>query len=171
MGTAFAYCEESGLTEEIKLRVLELSRAGTASVFTDATASPTGFPFKILDLRGTHSDRAVTDARVRVCDLGYLRQAYQRPDGRLGWRCPGEPVGSFLRKGGAEEDAVGRKCVCNGLLANVGLGQVRGGAQERPLVTSGDDVATVARFLRAGAHGYKAVDVIRQLTGGGSADC
>ena len=54
-------------------------------------------------------------------------------------------------KGGKEEDTHGRKCVCNGLLANIGLAQTRRGDLEKPLITSGDDVANVARFLKPGA--------------------
>jgi nitronate monooxygenase len=169
VGTPFAYCEESGLSEEIKRRVLELSRAGDASVFTDPSASPTGFPFKVLNFPGTLSDQDVWKTRTRVCDLGYLRHAYQQPDGKLGWRCPGEPIPSFLRKGGGEQEALERKCVCNGLLANIGLGQVRRSEPELPLITSGDDVATVARFLGPEAVSYRAVDVILQLASGVSA--
>ena len=49
-------------------------------------------------------------------------------------------------------------------MANIGLGQIRnGGELEKPLITSGDDVATVARFLKPGARSYKAVDVIEYL--------
>jgi nitronate monooxygenase len=46
----------------------------------------------------------------------------------------------------------------------VGLGQVqREGAREPTLITSGNDVADVARFLPSGADSYKAADVIRHL--------
>jgi len=49
-------------------------------------------------------------------------------------------------------------------MANVGLGQIRGtGESEGRLVTSGDDVADVARFLPPGADTYTAVDVIDYL--------
>ncbi len=164
IGTAFAYCEESGLDHELKERVLAMSRTGAARVFTDPTASPTGFPFKVLQMEDTHSDSATYEKRVRSCDLGYLRHAYKKPDGTLGWRCPAEPVEDYVSKGGDEEDTRGRRCVCNGLTANIGLGQIlRGGEQEKPLITSGDDVANVARFLKPGARSYRAVDVIEYL--------
>jgi NAD(P)H-dependent flavin oxidoreductase YrpB (nitropropane dioxygenase family) len=167
VGTAFAYCEESGMDPGIKRRVLEMSRRGGAQVFTDPVASPTGFPFKVLRMEGTVSDAAVAGARERVCDLGYLRQAYRRPDGTLGWRCPAEPVADYLAKGGKEEQTRGRVCVCKGLVATLCLGQVReGGAAEPPLVTSGDDVASVARFLRPGAESYTAAEVIEILLAG-----
>ncbi|MHC4958685.1 MAG: beta/alpha barrel domain-containing protein [Planctomycetota bacterium] len=164
VGTAFAFCRESGILPAWKERVLALSRAGRARVFTDPVASPTGFPFKVLQLPGTLSEAAVHAARERVCDLGYLRQAYRRADGRLGWRCPGEPTDVFLRKGGRAADTVGRKCLCNGLVANIGLPQVRAnGAVERPILTAGDDVADVARFLSNGGTSYAARDVIEYL--------
>ena len=164
VGTAFAFCEESGLEPAMKRRVLELSRQGQARIFTDPAASPTGFPFKVVNLEGTLSEPAVYAERERVCDLGYLRHAYQRPDGSLGWRCPAEPIDDFVAKGGSKEDTVGRRCLCNALLANIGLGQTqRSGAPERLLLTSGDDIADVARFLPEGAHTYSAGDVIEYL--------
>lgn len=166
VGTAFAYCEESGLTSGIKDRTLAMSKAKVLRVFTDPTASPTGFPFKLVQLPGTLADPATPERSARVCDLGYLRHAYKKPDGSLGWRCPAEPVEDFVNKGGSESETQGRKCLCNALLANIGLEQVRGqSGQERELalVTSGDDVIDVARFLKPGSDSYRAVDVIEYL--------
>ncbi|MCH8824531.1 MAG: nitronate monooxygenase [Planctomycetes bacterium] len=164
IGTAFAYCEESGLSHDIKSRTLAMSRKGEARVFTDPIASPTGFPFKVLQMEDTNSNAENYENRVRICDLSYLRHAYKKSDGKLGWRCPSEPVEDYLRKGGKLEDTVGRKCVCNGLLANLDLGQIKkSGELERALITSGDDVANVARFLKPGADSYKAVDVLEYL--------
>lgn len=63
----------------------------------------------------------------------------------------------------------GRKCLCNALLANIGLGQVRAaqaasdGGRELPLVTAGDDVIDVARFLKPVSDSYRAVDVLEYL--------
>ncbi len=48
VGTVFAYCEESGLMDRIKHRVLAKTLRGREEVFTDPQASPTGFPFKIV---------------------------------------------------------------------------------------------------------------------------
>lgn len=164
IGTPFAYCEESGFDPEVKKRVLELSKDGRAQVFTDPLASPSGFPFKVVQLEGTLSDGGVYKSRERVCDLGYLRTAYHKGDGQVGWRCPAEPVDDYVSKGGVEEDTVSRKCLCNSLMANVGLGQIqRQGDPELALVTSGDDVANVARFLPPGADSYRAIDVIEYL--------
>lgn len=167
IGTAFAYCEESGIDQELKDAVLSMSRAGKAKIFTDPIASPTGFPFKVLQMEGTHSDPATYEKRSRICDLGYLRHAYKKEDGTIAWRCPSEPVEQYVRKGGKIEDTVGRKCVCNALMANIGLGQIkRNGETEKALLTSGDDVENVARFLKPGASSYKAVDVLDYLLPG-----
>jgi len=167
VGTAFAYCEESGLDADFKARVLAMSRAGKARVFTDPVASPTGFPFKVLQMEDTLSDPATYEKRVRLCDLRYLRHAYKKADGKLGWRCPAEPVRDYVQKGGDERDTRGRKCACNGLMANIGLAQViKSGELEKPLITSGDDVVNVARFLKPGASSYRAIDVIKYLLSG-----
>lgn len=163
VGTAFAYCDESDIDLDFKRRVLEASRRGEATVFSDPVASPTGFPFKIVQVAGSLSDSSVYAARTRFCDLGYLRHAYRKPDGSLGWRCPAEPVEDYVRKGGHESETHGRKCLCNALTANIGLGQVRRGEREPPMLTSGDDVAKVARFLKDGAESYSARDVIDYL--------
>ncbi|MBP7951478.1 MAG: nitronate monooxygenase [Verrucomicrobiales bacterium] len=163
-GTAFAFCEESGIVPEIKRQVIAASRAGEVRLFTDPAASPTGFPFKVVQVEGTLSDPAIYAARERVCDLGYLRQAYRRDDGTLGFRCPGEPVDIYLRKGGTAEDAAGRKCLCNGLSATIGLGQSLGGGHvEKALVTAGSEVAHIARFLAPGHETYRAEEVIHAL--------
>jgi nitronate monooxygenase len=168
VGTAFAFCEESGLSDTIKRSVLTACRDGSAEVFTDPLASPTGFPFKVLQLEGTLSEPGCYERRRRICDLGFLRQAYRRDDGTVGWRCPGEPISSYLRKGGAVEETVGRKCLCNGLLANVELGQRRRtDERELPLVTCGDDVRSIINFLpTSDAATYTAADVVACLLSG-----
>jgi NAD(P)H-dependent flavin oxidoreductase YrpB (nitropropane dioxygenase family) len=164
VGTAFAFCKESGLDPNLKRQVLNASRLGHAQVYTDPVASPTGFPFKVAQIGGTLAERDRYEARPRICDLGYLRQLYRKPDGSVGYRCPAEPVEIYLRKGGTLADTVGRKCVCNGLPATVGIGQMRpGAADELPLVTAGDDLANVAQFLADGAESYTAADVLNRL--------
>lgn len=166
VGTAFAFCEESGMDSEIKHQVLEKSARGEAHVFTDPLASPTGFPFKVLNMKNTVSEMDVFEARTRICDLGYLRHVYRRDDGKLGYRCPSEPIDDFLRKGGDPNEIPGRKCVCNGLMSTSGLGQVRkDGRLEPPIVTAGDEVSRVARFLAPGKTTYTAADVIAYLSG------
>ena len=170
VGTAFAYCQESGFDPAIKARVLAASASGGVRVFTDPLASPPGFPIKAVQLEGTLSDAEAYARRERICDLGYLRHAYRREDGSLGWRCAAEPVEDYVAKGGAVADTVGRKCICNGLGAAIDQAQVRaGGQRELPFVTSGDRVADVADFLAPGATPYRARDVLdRLLQGHGS---
>jgi hypothetical protein len=49
-------------------------------------------------------------------------------------------------------------------MANIGLPQARKNAYvELPMVTSGDDVAEVARFLPEGQTEYAAADVVEHL--------
>jgi nitronate monooxygenase len=163
-GTAFAFSRESGLREDVKGTVIEQALAGSAAVFTDPRVSPTGFPFKVVQLEGTWSDAAVYKARQTVCDLGYLREPYAMPDGRIGYRCAAEPVASYVAKGGDAADTVGRKCLCNALLANIGHPQLRdNGAVELPLVTAGDDLNVVAQFVDPAVRSYSAADVVSAL--------
>jgi len=137
---------------------------GRVKVFTDPLASPTGFPFKVARLPGTMSEVEEYDARPRICDLGFLREAYRQEDGTVGFRCPAEPVNVYVSKGGDFEATTGRKCICNALIATAGHPQVRAGKYvERGIVTSGDDLAGVTRFLRPGAADYTAADVIDTL--------
>lgn len=161
IGTAFAFCEESGLDPSLKLAALHASDAGSLRVRTDPRASPTGLPFKVVNLPGTLADEAVCRARSRACDLGYLRQPYLAPDGSIGYRCPGEPESDYARKGGNPADTAGRKCLCNGLMATAGLGQtLPAGDREPALVTAGESVGDIRAFVPAGRSGYTAADVI-----------
>jgi nitronate monooxygenase len=92
--------------------------------------------------------------------------AYRRDDGRIGYRCPAEPVEDFLAKGGTFEETVARRCLCNALLADVGFPQVMDdGGLEPPLVTSGDDLMTIGNFLD-GRERYSAGDVLDYLLAG-----
>ena len=71
-----------------------------------------------------------------------------------------------LAKGGKPAELAGRKCICNGLFANIGMGQVlAGGSREPCLITLGDDSAGIGRFCTAGNLDYTAADVIRHLLG------
>jgi nitronate monooxygenase len=164
VGTAFAFSNESGLRPDLKRSLIAQAVAGTGEVFTDPLASPTGFPFKVAQLNGTSSDAGVYQARKRVCDLGYLREPYATETGGIGYRCASEPVANYLSKGGKVEDTVGRKCLCNALLANIGHAQTRkDGTAEPALVTVGDDLNSVVQFLAPGQLSYSAVDVVDSL--------
>lgn len=164
VGTAFAFCDESGIAPEIKQQVIAMAHSGRAKVFTDPLASPTGFPFKVVQLDGSISEAAVYGARERICDLGYLRTPYRKDDGTVGYRCPSEPVDDYVRKGGQIADTVGRKCLCNGLLSTAGFVQVRtNGHAEAPVVTAGNEVEILSRLMPAGQSRYSALDVIKYL--------
>ena len=170
VGTPFALSDESGLREDLKRQLLWQVAAGTAEVFTDPLASPTGFPFKVAQIDETLSSHAVYEQRSRLCDLGYLREPYATAEGKIGYRCSAEPVDSYLAKGGCIEETVGRKCLCNALLADIGYAQIRkDGLVEPALVTAGDDLINVKQFLSSGRSHYSAAHVVRSLRGETSA--
>jgi len=136
VGSAFACCEESGITLEIKKEIAEQYFSGELEVITDFRASPTDYPFKRVDVKANSSADA-----CRACDLGYLRHIFEKEDGTLGYRCPAAPRKSYIAKGGQAEDCEGRRCLCNGLVATIGMGQVRRDREVQPLVTMGDDLS------------------------------
>jgi nitronate monooxygenase len=161
VGTVFAFCNESGLAPEYKAQVIRGALDDTISVRTDPRASPTGYPFKVVQLPGHERD---AETRQRICDLGYLRETVKGETGRLVYRCAAEPINTFIKKGGDVAATEGRRCLCNALLVDIGLGQLNHGVQETPLVTSGDDLASLKRLVRDGQ--YAAGDVIQWLESG-----
>jgi nitronate monooxygenase len=166
VGTAFAFCQESGLRGDYKQELINKAVSGKAKVFTDPLASPTGFPFKVAQMEGTLSDDSVYSARPRICDLGFLREAFRTSDGKIDFRCPAQPVSIYVSKGGKLESTLGRKCLCNALVANIGQPQIRKGKHEEPaMITSGDDLKNIPQFMTAGQTSYGAADVIGRLLG------
>src|SRR5450631_2266074 len=166
VGTLFALCAESGLDPAIRQEMLTDLGAGRLKVRTDPLASPTGFPFKVASLPGTMSEAETYAARPRLCDLSYLRVPFEREPGILGYRCAAEPVHMYVRKGGDLADTVGRKCLCNGLTAGVGLGQTRhNGYSEVPIVTLGADLDGVSQMLSDFPAGWTAVQAVDRLLG------
>ena len=160
VGTLFAYCDESGLAEKLKRSVLTHAVRGEVTVTTDPRASPTGYPFKVVSWPGGLGDEA---PRERLCDLGALRVPYYTPEGKIGYRCASEPVNAYVKKGGKVADTEGRRCLCNALMADIGVGQLRAsGEVEPPLVTSGDDLESIAEFLMGRTH-YSAGEVLDYL--------
>lgn len=161
VGTLFAFCRESGMRTEIKQTMVDRCQTEPPRIFTDPLASPTGFPFKVVPLEGSMSEAPLYDQRPRQCDLGYLREAYERPDGSIDWRCAAELPDTYVKKGGDRAQTVGRKCLCNGLLATIGLAQTRAdGWTEPPLVTCGDTLDGVRRVVACSRRNYTAADVI-----------
>jgi NAD(P)H-dependent flavin oxidoreductase YrpB (nitropropane dioxygenase family) len=168
VGTAFSLSKESGLEKASKQEILNYLAEHDIGVFTDPQASPTGFPFKVLELNHTLADPDNYEHRPRVCSLGYLRDMYKKPDGSIGYRCASEPVEDYVKKGGEIEATQGRKCLCNALCANVGCPQVQPkfGYTEEMLITIGDDVNSCRRYLKKDENGnwsYSARDVVDYL--------
>lgn len=166
VGTLFAYCAESGMEPGLRREIIDHVIHGGVHVTTSVRASSTGYPFKVADVEGTLSDEATYEDRPRICDLGYLREAYLKPDGGVGYRCPSEPQNQFVAKGGESAETVDRVCLCNALMATAGFPQIRrGGYREPPIVTSGDSINEIAPLL-IGRDDYSALDVIDFLKSG-----
>jgi NAD(P)H-dependent flavin oxidoreductase YrpB (nitropropane dioxygenase family) len=169
VGTLAALSGQSGLAPGLRKQVLSLLSKNQLRVKADARLSPTGFPFKVAQVPGSLSDASVYSGRRRVCDVGLLQSAYATADGGLGFRCPAEPVESFLRKGGKLQSTIGRACLCNGLLASAGYAQRRAdGYVEPSLVTLGDDLSGVYDLSREqppGTDHYSVAKALRYLVG------
>lgn len=160
IGTLLAMCKESGFVDSIKKTIL----ANIPDVFTDPKASPTGFPFKVVALEDSLSVLETYLKRPRICNLGYLRHIYKKEDGTLGYRCPAEPEKAFITKGGDPEELEGRKCLCNALVANIGLPEIyKSGYIEQTLITAGDTLKKVKEFMKDGADTLSVAEVIEQL--------
>lgn len=158
VGSAFACAEESGITPAIKKEIADQYRSGNLDVITDFRASPTDYPFKRVEVKANSG----VDA-CRACDLGYLRHVYEKEDGSLAYRCPAAPKKSYVARGGDPEDCEGRHCLCNGLLATIGMGQVRRDRKVQPLVTMGEDLSFLDK-VDCGESGLpSAQDVINYL--------
>ena len=78
-----------------------------------------------------------------------------------------ESAGTFfiemVTKGGSIEDTAGRMCICNGLMATAGMGQLRAHHRREPaVVTAGDSIGAILK-LRELYGDYSAADVIAYL--------
>ena len=164
VGSLFSLTEESGYPTEMTRQLVRGLHSGTIEVRTEGRVSPTGFPFKVLTVPGTLSEAEPFAARPRMCDLGYLREAYVDEKGRLLGRCPAEPVDDYLRKGGDEAETEGRGCLCNALMANIGHAQHRDDYTELPLYTGGDALENLP-LGSVSDPDYSADDVIDYLYG------
>ncbi len=166
VGTAFALCNESGITTELKSAIMKKALAGNIEIKTSAFTSPTGFPFKVAQLEGTLSEDEVYNNRRRICDMGYLREPYYKDDGSIGYRCPAENIEAYIKKGGKEEATKGRKCICNALIANIGMAQQnKSGVEEPPIITCGNDVVNIAQFVTEDSITYSAADAVKTILG------
>lgn len=163
VGTAFAFCEESGFEPGLKAKIISAIKTRELEIHTDAFASPTGFPFKVARIPGSIADPEVYQERCRVCDLGVLRETYQKSDGSIGFRCSAEPEEIYASKGGDPTQTANRICLCNSLCASAGIGQLREDGVEAQLITIGNDLDAVRESLLDGKDSYSAAEVIERL--------
>lgn len=172
VGSVFALTEESGMKPAYRTAILNEIKKGTedAALVRTTLFSPTGFPFKVAQLDGTLADDAVYAARPRLCDIGLLQQrGLSKPDAngqrRLFHRCSAAPIESFVKKRGLPHNTESRRCLCNGLLSTVGLGQVKNQGEEPAIVTLGNHLDGVRRLSHQGQHPYWVRDVVLDLLG------
>ena len=164
VGSLFALANESGFTNENRSSILVSLADPTMRVMTDASASPTGFPFKVIQNNQTLSNDNLYKERTRICDLGYLRTMFQREKGGIGYRCPAEPLDNYEFKNGEVDQAQGSKCLCNALMADIGLGQVRpDGRTEISLLTFGSDLDGPRAMRALHPDGWNAVQALNFL--------
>ncbi|MEZ4584156.1 MAG: hypothetical protein R3A10_21405 [Caldilineaceae bacterium] len=176
VGTLFALAEESGMKPEFRSAILAALKNGVddADLVRTTVFSPTGFAFKVVQLPDTLADDTVYADRARICDIGLLQQrGFSKPDAdgerTLFQRCPAAPIESYVKQRGLARNTAERRCLCNGLLACVGLGQVKrthGELVEEPaIVTLGNDLGGVRRLSRQGQIHYHAEDVVADILG------
>jgi len=181
IGSVFALAEESGMQPEYRAAILHELRSGTDDVSLVRTTmfSPTGFAFKVVQLKGTLAEQAVYEQRRRVCDIGLLQQIGGSSTSDAGTRtifqrCAAAPVEAYVNKRGLRRNTEERRCLCNGLLACVGLGQAterRGERQEEPaIVTLGNHLEGIRRLSRQGQTHYWARDVVDDMLGAAGVD-
>jgi nitronate monooxygenase len=176
VGSVFALAEESGMKPEYRSAILKEMKSGAddASLVKTTVFSPTGFSFKVVQLKETLSEEDVYAARRRICDIGLLQQrglSKADEDGTrtLFQRCPAAPIDAYVKKRGLERNTEERRCLCNGLLSSVGLGQVKklnGEWVEEPaIVTLGNRLDGVRRLSRQGQTHYHVQDVVADILG------
>lgn len=158
-GSIFALSEDSNMDPNIRKKIRKHGFEGTLIVKTDMRISPTSFPFKVVELEDTISKSEVYEARTRICNQSELVSLYERPDGKIGYRCSAEPVDQYVRKGGDPADTVGRGCLCNGLITTAELGN----EEEPPVVTLGDDVSFLPFLMKNTEDSYSADEAIKYL--------
>lgn len=163
-GSIFALSRESGLQTSIKLELLRQIQDGTLTVVTSLTASPSGFPFQVVQLDGTLSEPEVFLSRKRICNFGHLVEAYKKDDGSgIGFRCPAEPIEDYERKGGDRNRAVNAVCLCNALGSAAGYGLPTERGIEPMIVTLGKDTSFFEHMELEADGMYSAAVAVRYL--------
>ncbi len=159
VGSIMALSRDSGLRDDLRKELLRRIYNGEVRTRTDLELSPTGFPFKVVDLPGTIADRERLKERQPLCDQGLLLKPYEREDGSIGFRCPAEPLDIFLKKGGKASDAEGAECLCNGLLSTT----TKADRNAPSIITLGDDVSFVRKLLKDEHDSYGVSEVMHYL--------
>jgi len=176
VGSNFALAEESGMKPNFRTAIMNRLKKETedAPLVYTTLFSPTGYPFKVVQIEDTLADDEVYASRRRVCDLGLLQQrGLSQPDAdgtrRLFTRCQAAPVEDFVNKRGLPRNTEEKRCLCNGLLACIGLGQVRlpkdALAEEPAIVTLGNHLDGIRRLTCHGQSRYWAKDAVIDLLG------
>lgn len=160
VGSVFALCKESGLPENVKSRLKKGIIGGDLFVRNSSIASPSGYPFQVVQLEETLSNPDVYEKRERNCRFGYLVQAYKKTDGSLGFRCPAEPIKAYLQKGGEPKDTEGKVCLCTGLASTVGYGPAIPKGKEPEIITLGKDLSFIEEINLDQYGNYSVEDVI-----------
>ncbi|MDE2030937.1 MAG: nitronate monooxygenase [Patescibacteria group bacterium] len=160
-GSIFALSDDSGMDPVYRKEIRRLGYRNELIIRTDPNASPTGFPFKVIQLPGTQSEENVYNNRKRICDRSALIVPYQQENGKVGFRCASEPVEDYKSKGGKIEDTIGARCLCNGLFSASGIGN----PNEKPIFTMGDDVSFLRYLMKDENDSYNASDAIKYLLG------
>lgn len=161
-GSIFALCEESGMNPLLKREVIDQYLHGRLKIRTSPTASPTGFPFKVVVLTDTLSEQDVYERRPRVCNQGALVELYTHSNGQIGYRCAAEPVDTYKQKGGKTEDANCARCICNGLIATAGI---HPNEKEPTIVTLGDNLGFLNHLVKKVGDNYSIEDAMNYLLG------
>ncbi|MFZ2049241.1 MAG: nitronate monooxygenase [Minisyncoccia bacterium] len=157
VGSMFALCDDSGMLPELRNEARMKGFKGELEVLR-SMRSPTGYPFMVAELSGTLSDTLVYKDRERNCSICALRDPKKLED-KIVYVCSSEPVDDFEKKGGKREETFEALCLCNALLATIGLGN-RG---EPPVVTMGQDTSFLPHLMKDENDSYTAVDAIRYL--------
>ena len=126
---------------------------------------PDGFPRSRSSRWRAADSRTPTASASAISATSAPRSAIWR--GSLDYRCPAEPVEDFVAKGGTRSPRPkGAAASATRLLANIGHGQARPeGVDEKPLLTSGDDLVSIWKHLGERAR-YAASDVVDYLLSG-----
>lgn len=159
VGSLFALCEQSGMLPSYRSEIRRRAFRKELSVLSSAKASPTGYPFQVVQMEGTVSDPEAYAARTRVCNIGLLRTPYERPDGAIGYRCSSEPIEHYKKKGGTP--SYEERCLCNGLLSAAGMGNLG----EPPILTLGKNTEFLSKLMKHENDSYAAADAIAYLRG------